>query len=77
MAMTSMAFDSHGGARVATDFAGGINAGALAQILACGHYILLPLRYEKSRGRHDGSRQLRCFSDLRNELVLRSPRRRI
>jgi len=59
------------------ELTGGINTGAGAEMNTSSHHDLRPLRYEKSRGRQEGIRQLLCLSDLRNELVLPSPRRRI
>jgi hypothetical protein len=62
------------GARAASaEAASGVNSGTSSLVYTSGHYILLPLRYEKRRGRHLGNRQLLGLRALRKLAVLRRP----
>lgn len=53
--------------------AGGVNTTTRAKVNASGHYNLLPLRYENSRGLHLGRRQFFCFKARRRLSVFRAP----
>ena len=59
------------------ELANGIDAGARPKVYAFSHHILLPLRYELRRGRHEGNRHPLGLSCLCKFCVLRRPMRRM
>jgi hypothetical protein len=62
-----------GAGAACAEAASGINSGTSSQVYTSGHQSLLPLRYEKRRGRHFGNRHPLGLRALRKLLVLRAP----